>query len=212
VAYVYNPLNGPSSLAVEYTEHTEGTKTLNIPAGDIKATEHLDTDHGTLFEALAPFTVFTIIDTVNTGQIYDWGAPVAPYDSLTAQVLVGWGDGCTNDNCGGHTDQQRSEVWISPVSDATCTVDFNSDGNNDEFEVKDGEGTGATRTLVTSIDLKATEATTLWDHNDQDMTGAMVKCSNSQGPVPFAAVWGQNPDQSKSGDVSLAAKSSQFCT
>lgn len=212
VAYVYNPLDGPNKLNVDYTEHTVGTKTLSVPRGGIQVTEVLDTNRGTLFESNGKFMVFTVIDTVGAGQTYDWGAPVAPYDSLTPQALVGWGDGCTNDVCDGHTDQQRSELWISPTKDATCMVDFDNDGVMDQFEVKDGEGIDATTTLVTSVDLEATEATNLWDHNDKDMTGAMIKCEDANGaPVPFAAVWGQNPDQSKGGDVSALEMQSVAC-
>jgi hypothetical protein len=203
IAYVYNPKDGPDNLSVQYGG--DGSKgTISVPKGGIASTAPLNTGAGTYFVGSSKFMVVTIVDTVNTGQIYDWGVPVAPLESLTSQVLVGWGDGCTNDFCGGHTSQQRSEIWISPSEDAQCTVDFDNDGNKDEFEVKDGAGTDATTFKVSSLSLNKYEAATIWDHNDKDMTGAMIYCENTNGPVPFAAVWGQNPDQSKSGDVSVS--------
>uniref|UniRef100_A0A7S3L0K5 Uncharacterized protein n=1 Tax=Amphora coffeiformis TaxID=265554 RepID=A0A7S3L0K5_9STRA len=196
-AWVYQPADATSDLTVTYHEFGTSAKTITVPPGTAVKSQVLDDNRGTFFEASDKFIVFVIIDAAGSGQIYDWGFPVAPADTLTGQVLVGWGDGCTNDDCNGGN--QRSEVWISPTADAVCSVSFEGDGVKSVFQISNADGDVID--TVSSVQLSKWESTTIWDHNDQDMTGAMVYCDDSNGnPVPFAAVWGQNPERSYSGD------------
>ena len=48
------------------------------------------------------FFALTVTDAdgdSSSGQIFDWGHPLIPKDQLTNQALIGWGYGCTNNDC-----------------------------------------------------------------------------------------------------------------
>jgi hypothetical protein len=54
------------------------------------------------------------------GQYFDWGYPVMAREHLTSQVLIGWGWGCTNNNC------------TTPCVANTTSSCSNSDGKFDQ--------------------------------------------------------------------------------
>jgi uncharacterized repeat protein (TIGR01451 family) len=113
------------------------------------------------------------------GQVYDWGFPVLQYAKLTSQVLVGWGYGCTDNNC--EEKGSKSGVFVAPVSDATIYIDYNNDGEIDYER-----------------NLTYLHSAILYDPNDDDMSGALI-FATKQGSgrngtqVKIAAAWGQNP-------------------
>ena len=53
---------------------------------------------------------------------------MVPRPDLTSQVLIGWGYGCTNNNCYGQED--RNVVWVSPIQDADIYLDLDNRGTN----------------------------------------------------------------------------------
>lgn len=97
-------------------------------------------------------------ETLN-GQAFDWGYPVIPVDMLTSQVLVGWGYGCTNNNCEGKT--ERSAVWLSPVADADFWVDYQNSGDPSQYE---------------KVFVKALGSTMVRDTGDHDMVSSCLVC------------------------------------
>ena len=198
-ALIYNP--NSFSLTVQYKEGPiEGFQSIYVPAGKVKETNILGDNKGTYFKASANFMVFQIIDTVNTGDIFDWGFPVQPLKDLSPQVLVGWGYGCEGNDCDAdmtnvanhnmvaeHT-ESRSVVWVSPTSACTFHVDFDNDG-----------------TIDATYSAQQYESITIVDPYDKDMTGTMIWAVDSAdlatgNPVNFAAAWGQDPDMSFSND------------
>lgn len=112
------------------------------------------------------------------GQAFDWGSPVVPRNRLTPQVLVGWGYGCTANDCQGRT--ERSTVWICPVADADVYVDYQNTGSG-----------------YTKIPLKKLQSRMLRDTKDHDMSGAIIFATQPGSgptgiPVDIAAAWGQD--------------------
>jgi hypothetical protein len=187
VCVVYNPTD--TEVTVTYNIGADGPdKTLVIPSKSSKISDVINTGKAGYFSAPENVIVFSVTDTVDTGMIFDWGYPVQPFDSLTAQVLVGWAYGCTGNTCTAHSgeDQARSVVWIAPTEDAICQVDYDNDGDID-----------------VSYHIRKYVSTHIVDESDQDMSGAKIVCKDawpSGNPVPFAAAWGQDPDRSFSGD------------
>ena len=129
----------------------------------------------------ADFFALAQIDADGGGQIFDWGFPLVPGDKLTSQALIGWGYGNTNNDSGINS---RSVVWVTATEDATVSVDFDGDGTVDD-----------------TFDVDELEALRLIDPNDQDMTGALVFATDSNGDtVDIAVAWGQDPSLSFGGD------------
>ena len=197
---VYNPSS--SAMVVDYVVGPEETTyTMTVPAGEVKQTDQiLPDDKGTLFRASGDFIVFEVVDTVNKGELFDWGFPVQPVNSLSPQVLIGWGYGCEGNDCDGTRTESkhagtgesdlvaRSVIWVTPVRAATFHVDFDNNGIIDA-----------------TYSAAKYESIRISDPNDKDMTGAMIWASDSDNlstgnPVNFAAAWGQNPDNSFSND------------
>ena len=193
---VYNP-SEHNYIKVYYQESNyENPQYLWVPPKSSKRTNILGSGKGTHFwttGAEEKFIVFSLIDTNGNGMIYDWGFPVQPVDDLTAQVLVGWGYGCTDNYCSDPNKNEhmaedhnrpRTVVWVSPMENCHFEVDFDGDGLIDH-----------------SFDAEKWQSLTIVDPNDDDMTGAMIYCTAGDGtPIKFAAAWGQDPDESFSND------------
>lgn len=110
---------------------------------------------------------------------------VIPTKYLTSQVIVGWGYGCTENDCEGKT--ERSAVWVSPTADATIYIDYDNSGNPNDYEVQD---------------VDHLQSFMIRDTTDHDMSGALIfatkKGSGVDGPaVSFASAWGQDPAVSR---------------
>lgn len=190
---VYNPK--ASSITVKFTildtDGSEVTENINLGPTTCAFSPVVPTGSGAFVESTdGTFLALSLTDAdvsttqYNTyGQVHDWGHPLQPLDQLTSQVLVGWGYGCTENDCDGKT--ERSAVWVSPVADADIYVDYQNTGANyDVFPVNKYQ----------SIMIR--------DTNDHDMSGCIIfatdKGSGPDGrPVDFASAWGQDPSVSK---------------
>jgi uncharacterized repeat protein (TIGR01451 family) len=191
---LYNPSGYTIHVRVTTLDWTE---TYSISQRSSATTQHIQTGSGALFEETSNsgknFIALSVTDTVGSGQLFDWGFPVVAVRDLTPQVLIGWGFGCTDNNCKkeSYNDKlTRSVVWVTPVEDATFYVDYNNDGTIDDTYNVDY--------LVSKI---------INDATDKDMSGAVIYATqrgeDSTGtPVKFAAAWGQDPDRSGNSDES----------
>jgi uncharacterized repeat protein (TIGR01451 family) len=191
---LYNPSDDTINVRVTTLDWNE---TYSISQRSSATTQHIMTGSGALFEETSNsgknFIALSVTDTVGSGQLFDWGFPIVAVRDLTPQVLVGWGFGCTDNNClqEDYNDKlTRSVVWVTPVEHATFYVDYNNNGTIDDTYDVDY--------LVSKI---------IHDATDKDMSGAVIYASKrgegSTGtPVNFAAAWGQDPDRSGSNDES----------
>lgn len=145
-----NSLPGNASGMHFYTED---------PADDFFAISQIDADSGN-----------------DEGISVDWGYPLIPSNQLTSQALVGLGYGNTdNDPSKG----SYSIVWVTPVADATISVDYDGDGIVDD-----------------TFSAEALESIQITDPNDNDMSGALITSLDSDGePVNIAVAWGQDPSR-----------------
>lgn len=162
---------------------TVGAKKYNFsPTINANSGAQLKSKNGEKFIALS-FTDIgfsrTNKDTGTNAEVYDWGFPVVPRGLLTPQVLIGWGYGCTNNNCQGN--EVRSPVWVTPLEDADIYVDYRNIGMNYE-----------------KISAKKFESIRITDKSDTDMSGAIIfAVKQGEGEngttVDIAAAWGQDP-------------------
>lgn len=210
---LFNPSNASVDATYMWLEDgSTRSTTITIPALKNTLSAVIPTGSGAYIDSEGgEIIAMAVVDTENDGQLYDWGFPVMPRDSLTAQVLIGLGYGCTDNAC--DSDGVRSVVWVTTVDDADLFIDYDNDGTIDERR----------SVLELSSNLIA-------DPTDDDMSGAFIFAtkagsgengapgkSNSQLPaadtfailmhssvsliVCFAAAWGQNPDSSYKNDA-----------
>lgn len=213
---VYNPSNVPITVELMYRPAgvnqltTFSTETYTIESRKSKFTRFVPTNSGGLLTLKkgptgAKFIALSVTDTQKTdaageilnGQCYDWGYPVVPVNKLTPQVVIGWGYGCTDNDCTQKNDSTgkllknplklvpRSVVWLSPLEDADVYIDYQNTGANYE-----------------KISMKKLESRKLRDGKDTDMSGAVIfatKPGSGPGgmPVDIAAAWGQDPAVSR---------------
>lgn len=206
---VYNPNEVPITVKLEYRPEGDNQLTTTafeqyvIPPRSSGFTRFVPT-HSAGLLTLVPgpgvpddtkFIALSITDSEAKdaanerlrGQCYDWGFPVVPVRQLTPQVVVGWGFGCTNNDCTlrGEELEARSAVWVAPMEDATIHIDYNNDG-----------------TATTTMELKRLQS---WKFRDtdaaQDMSGAVIWATKMvdgiEVPVDIAAAWGQDPEVSR---------------
>lgn len=91
----------------------------------------------------------------------------------------------TNNNCLGQ--EERSVVWITPVSNADIYVDYNNTGDINQY---------------VKFPTQQLSSVKFSDKVDSDMSGAVIFATqNGTGvygiPVDIAAAWGQNSEVSK---------------
>ena len=178
----YNPGSAQMNCRMTYLQSRQSkTWTFDVNPKQSRWTVVVPTGSGAFLDCNTNFIALSVTDTIRRtgGQWFDWGFPLVPRDQLTSQVLIGWGFGCTNNNCKGKVD--RSVVWLSPVADADIYIDYGNTGAN---QVK--------------TSLKALQSTKIRDPTDNDMSGAMIFAvvpgSGKDGsPVDIAAAWGQDP-------------------
>merc|ERR1712176_1481082 len=110
---------------------------------------------------------------------------------MGSMALVGWGYGCTQNECDYFNDiEARSVVWVSPISDATIYVDYQNDGEIDgTYEVDD-----LNSQMISN------------PNGSNDMSGAVIwateRGSGRNGPqVAIAAAWGQYAGTTFGGDI-----------
>ncbi len=193
--YLYNPSNSALTVTVTHSDARRNnnrlypnTHTISVPANSSSFTNTIPSGTGAELTATNPFIALSLTDTVDVGQLYDWGFPVLPTNKLSEKVLIGWGYGCTNKNCNGG--RSRSVVFVSPFKDADIYVDLNNDGTPESGKTI----MGAKRLSSNIIE------------NGADMSGAIIWAVepgmpfDSMKTVPIAAAWGQFADYSFSGD------------
>lgn len=206
---VYNPASAPGPIDVTMTfkagsGYILGTKMVNastytftIPVGAAMNSPIIIDGTGTRLHGTGPFFALSFTDTedkdggdlMTTGQWYDWGFPLVPTTTLTPQVLIGLGYGCSNNQCKNLT--ARSPVWVAPKEDAYIYIDYQNKGTN--YEIRK---------------VQALESIKIRDPIDTDMSGAIIfarkwdRLNESAvpnidlPPVDIASAWGQDPSVS----------------
>lgn len=191
---LYNPSNHDIQVTFEWKEKKGDTSTkkkiVTVKKDNNEWTPVIPTGSGAkVYSTGNNFLALSITDSKDVGgskenldgNAYDWGFPVVGTEQLTPEVVIGWGFGCTNIDCGNH--DIRSAVWVSPVQNCYLYVDLDNDGTADEGQW-----------------LKALDSVRLRDYGDHDMSGAKIWCQKSQTdktPVDIAAAWGQDPSVSR---------------
>lgn len=182
LVYLFNPSN--SFITVTCTMRGGITKTFPVPPQASTRTDVIPTGIAALFTSPSKFSALSATDTgkvdgkniTTVGQHYDWGFPLMTRESLSTQVLIGWGYGATFKNCTGFS---RTQVFITTMEDADVYIDYNNDGVVD-------------RTIFNF----ALQSANISDP-DLDMSGAIIYATlrgTGQGgrAVTMAAAWGQN--------------------
>ena len=192
-------LYNPSSVAISVrfnilnTNGATVTSTLTVPSKKHIFSPVVPTSSGAMVQAVTAGTKFAAMSMTDTettvgdgtnaltlnGQAFEWGATLPAMDKLTSQVLVGWGYGCTKNDCQGQT--ERSVVWISPVNDADIYIDYKNSGTN-----------------YTKLPMKKWQSAKIRDKSDTDMSGALIFATQPNSgpngiPVDIATAWGQDP-------------------
>ena len=166
----FNPNEASVDVTYQWlsSDSTESV-TVTVPSLSNRFSTAIPTGSGAFIDSDGgEIIVMAIVDTMGEGQIYDWGFPVMPRDSLTPQVLVGLGYGCTSNVC--DSKGPRSVIYVTPVEDADLFVDFDNDGTVDE-----------TRSI------KALSSNIVMDANDTDMSGAFLfatKAGSGEDGIP----------------------------
>jgi hypothetical protein len=191
---IYNDASTDINVDVQFRPSaTSGitTQTVPVKAKSFNLSPIIPSGSGSYLKSKLgeKFLALTMIDVEQThwttGKWFDWGFPVVPRNMLTPQVLIGWGYGCTNNNCEGIT--PRSVVWISALEDADVYVDYANTGlNQQKFSIKSLEG-------LKIADLK---------DPSNDMSGALIFATKpgtgvNGTQVDIAAAWGQDPSVSQ---------------
>ena len=135
--FVYNP--GASAITVSYDFFGGASPdgTFSVPVGASARSPAIPDGSGAKFYTDDDDDIFfalTVTDVEGegdflSGEVYDWGHPLIPRDQLTNQALIGWGYGCTDGPIPCTT--SRGVVWVTPVADATISIDFNGNGTVD---------------------------------------------------------------------------------
>ena len=170
----------------------QNTKTYTIQAGKSGFSDVVPTGSGALFSSDKNFIALSMTDTVNQGQIFDWGFPVVPTKLLSPEVVIGFAFGCTDLDCkANRVSHVRSIIWLTPNEDCDIYIDLENDGTADRIlsNVK----------YLTSNKVK--------DENDKDMSGARIWATKiNSGPdgdrVLISAAYGQDPMNSFNSDWS----------
>ena len=195
--YLYNPGNSDITVSYDFLGGASPDGTITVLAGETARSVPIPDDSGARFFTTGSENFFALTQTdvegegdFSSGQIYDWGHPLIPANQLTSQALISWGWGNTTNN---PNIASRSVVWVTPVADATINIDFNGDGTVDNTVI--ASALSSTKILDDSSVYSGAE-------NDQDMSGAVIFATDSNGdPVDIAVAWGQDPELSGSGDV-----------
>lgn len=163
---------------------------MPVSANGVNYTDVIEDGSACKLTASQSFIAFSISDTVGLGDRHDWGFPVIPTNMLTSMALIGWGYGCTQNQCDfAGRGYSRSIVWVSPISDATVYVDYQNDGIVDN-----------------SYDVDYLDSQIIDDVIDTDLSGAVIwateRGSGETGPqVAIAAAWGQYAGTTFGGDT-----------
>lgn len=191
---LYNPNSASINIQFNYlnTNGQSVSTTLSVPSKKHIFSPIVPTNSGALVKAVTAGTKFAAMSMTDTettvgdgtnaytlnGQAFEWGATLPAVNKLTSQVLVGWGYGCTKNDCQGQT--ERSVVWIAPISDADIYIDYKNSGGN-----------------YTKLPMKKWQSARLRDTSDTDMSGAIIFATQPNTgpngiPVDIATAWGQD--------------------
>lgn len=177
---VYNPNSDSITVKVNYMDNKgkQSTEKITLPSKSTKTSSVIPVGSGAeLASTDGNFLALSISD--------NWGFPVQPASLLTPQVHVGWGLGCTENDCLGKT--ENSVVWITPLEDCDIFVDIENSGEN-----------------YAKYSLKKLQSLKLQDSTDEgNMSGSMIFATEPNSgptgkPVHIAAAWGQDPSVTSS--------------
>lgn len=183
VAYLYN--NQAAPLTVTATSNL-GAVSFAIPAKGVYAYT-IPKLSGLQLTAASPFFGIVMVgaDPSNTSA-HDWGFTLVPGDSLTSELVCGWGPGSVDLTANG------SPVWVTPSADTRLYVDFNGDGLGALTDPKGGK-------YDQHFDLSALASRTLYDP-DLNQTAMRVYTMNG---ARLAGAWGQDPAVAGTGNPYL---------
>lgn len=195
-AIFYNPNTSTIQVKGLYKSDSKSETSVTIDAGQHMMSEFTPDGTGAEFYSAGgePFFAMSFTDTLSGQHIYDWGFPIVPKNRLSSQALIGWGYGCTGNDCKndefetGDYSQSRSVVWVTPTEDADIYID------------RDNNGVGIEKITVSKLEcLKIVD-------DDNDMSGARIWAveqnadPGSSSLVNIAVAWGQDPANSGNSD------------
>ena len=211
--WVYNP--NPAPITVSWTlGNPVANGSFVVPAGTSAASNTtVGLNRGirlytAAFEVFLPFSVTDCSSSAgNQGQIYDWDTSLFPAEQLSAEILVGWAPGCTNESHLGTcrdadgspslaASVSRSVVWISPLANTTVYVDTNGSG------ISCPGGAGAEQTIAAAALASYRIDDDPTSQNNVRDTFNSVSYSRDDGSEPWSAAWVET------GDDGLAASGS----
>lgn len=186
---IYNGNDAAIDVAVQTADESY---TVNVLPNEVAYTKMIKDDSACKLDSDEDFVAYSISDTAaGAGDKHDWGFPVMPSKMLTSMALVGWGYGCTQNECDyfGMT-HARSVVWVAALTDASVYVDYENDDSWDEVH-----------------EISFLESVRISDPNgDKDLSGAIIWAvepgTGPNGPqVAIAAAWGQYAGDAFGGDT-----------
>ncbi|MCX5868074.1 MAG: thrombospondin type 3 repeat-containing protein [Proteobacteria bacterium] len=195
--YMMNPNDYQISVTAYDSGHTGGAS-FNIPAQEVVAYSDVVDDLPANSSARITSTdkFWGIVAMDYTAATYDWGFSLIPTRFLKSEYFISWSPGSEPPPA-----QNGSCVWVSPVADGTqFYIDLNGDGTYNNARVfRNNGGTnlncGATGNPCTADTL---DVLRIYDQGDRDNTGTYIKANN-----PFAAAYGEDPDEAGSGEPYL---------
>jgi uncharacterized repeat protein (TIGR01451 family) len=183
IAYLYNNENAP--ITVNVATKT-GSTSFPIASKGVYAYT-LPKSSGARFTSTAPFFGIVMVGAdAAKNNVHDWGFTLVPEDSLTPELVCGWGPGSSD------VSQNGSPVWVTAVANTRIYVDYNGDRDGSLTDPKGAK-------YDVHYDLTALEVRTLYDP-DKDQTAMRVYTLDG---TQIAGAWGQDPAVSGTGNPFL---------
>ena len=169
-------------MTIKWTSGTNATGSVVLPGKGSNFLELPKTATGYKFESTngKAFTAISVTDADATGSQYDWSYNLIAANRLTTFASVAWAPG-SNDKSANY-----NPIWITPTEKTTIYIKY--DGNLTTSP--NTPGNSCNLPFDKAVALNALQSYQIYAPGN-DQTGVAVYTCND---VPFAAVWGQDPN------------------